>query len=70
MSNKQQKKLRQLVRRNRNKIESQVLDDFFEMVSCLKFKYRLKLAFKILNGKNLRKEFKDKQNGSSDTGNK
>ena len=68
MSNKQQKKLRQLVRRKENEIANQVANEihpalvnsswdcFFETISQMKFKYRFKLAWKILKGQNIREE--------------
>lgn len=68
MSNKQQKKLRQLVRRNQRKIAENMVGTswsvFFETISRFKFKYRLKLAWKILKGKNIKEEEK---NGASNT---
>lgn len=72
MSNKQQKKIRQLVRRNQNKIAENMVgtswDVFFETISNFKLKYRLKLAWMIIRGKNVRKEEKEK-NGITDTRN-
>ena len=72
MSNKQQKKLRQLVRRKENEIANQVANEihpalvnsswdcFFETISEMKLKYRIKLAWKIIKGIDIRKEEKDK----------
>lgn len=54
MSNKQQKKLRQLVRRNQNKLVSDSWDMFFETMAKLPLKYRIKMAFKIIGAKNIR----------------
>ena len=64
MSGKQEKKLRQLVRREQNKIAeniqptlvNQSWDCFFDTISQMKFIYRLKLAWKILCAKNIREE--------------
>lgn len=64
MSGKNEKKLRQLVRRNQRKIAenmhpvlvNQSWDCFFETISQMKFQYRLHLAWKIVRGKNLRIE--------------
>ena len=56
MSNKQQKKLRQLVRRNQNSLINQSWDCFFQTISEMKLKYRLKLAWQIICGKNIREE--------------
>lgn len=58
MSNKQQKKMRQLVRRHRSQLVDETWDMFFETMANLKFKYRLKMAWKIIRGKNVRKEMK------------
>lgn len=67
MSQKNEKKIRQLVRRNRRIIEKDVVsnswDIFFETMSQLKFRYRLKMAWKILVGK------VEKKNESGNTGN-
>lgn len=72
MSNKQQKKIRQLVRRKENEIANQVANEihpalvnsswdcFFETISEMKLKYRIKLAWKIIKGIDIRKEEKDK----------
>lgn len=54
MSNKQQKKLRQLVRRNQHKLVSDSWDMFFETMAKLPLKYRIKMAVKIICGKNIR----------------
>jgi hypothetical protein len=56
MSNKQQKKLRQLVRRNQTSLVNQSWDCFFDTISQMKFKYRFRLAWKILKGSNIREE--------------
>ena len=56
MSNKQQKKIRQLVRRNQTSLVGSSWDCFFETISQMKFKYRCKLAWKIIRGKDIRKE--------------
>ena len=72
MSNKQQKKIRQLVRRKENEIANQVANEihpalvesswdcFFETISQMKLKYRCKLAWKIIRGKDIRKEEQNK----------
>ena len=60
MSNKQEKKLRQLVRRNQSSLVNQSWDCFFDTISQMKFKYRVKLAWKIILGKNIRKEEQNK----------
>ena len=62
MSGKNEKKLRQLVRRNQRKIAESVQptlvnqswDCFFQTISEMKLKYRLRLAWKIIRGKNIR----------------
>ena len=56
MSNKQQKKIRQLVRRNQNSLVNQSWDCFFDTISQMKFKYRFRLAWKIILGKDIRVE--------------
>ena len=56
MSNKQEKKIRQLVRRNQTSLVNQSWDCFFQTVSEMKLKYRLKLAWQIIRGKNIREE--------------
>jgi hypothetical protein len=64
MSGKQEKKLRQLVRRNQRKIAenmqptlvNQSWDCFFQTISEMKMKYRIKLAWQIIRGKNIREE--------------
>jgi hypothetical protein len=71
MSGKQEKKLRQLVRRNQRKIAenmqptlvTQSWDCFFDTITQLRFKYRLKLAWKILCGRDIRKEEQEKTQG-------
>ncbi len=67
MSGKQQKKIRQLVRRKEREIYKNVSvqaadnmaktswDVFFESISKLRFRSRLNLAIKILKGQDLRK---------------
>lgn len=54
MSNKQQKKIRQLVRRKQIKLVNQSWDCFFQTVSEMKLRYRIKLAWQIIRGKNIR----------------
>lgn len=54
MSGKQQKKLRQLVRRNEQVLIDRSWDMFFETMSKLKFKYRLKMAWFIIIKKKIR----------------
>lgn len=54
MSNKQQKKIRQLVRRMQIKLVNQSWDCFFQTVSEMKLRYRIKLAWQIIRGKNIR----------------
>lgn len=56
MSNKQQKKVRQLVRRNQNSLINQSWDCFFQTIAEMKLRYRLKLAWQIIRGKNIREE--------------
>ena len=56
MSNKQEKKIRQLVRRNQTSLINQSWDCFFDTISQMKLKYRLRLAWKIIRGKDIRKE--------------
>lgn len=71
MSGKQEKKLRQLVRRNQRKIAenmrptlvNQSWDCFFDTITQLRFKYRLKLAWKIILGRDIRKEEQEKTQG-------
>lgn len=58
MSGKQEKKIRQLVRRNQKLLVSQSWDMFFDTMADLKLKYRIKMAWKIILGKNIRKEEK------------
>ena len=68
MSGKQEKKLRQLVRREQKKIAENIQpklvnsswDCFFETISQMKFKYRFRLAWKIISGKNIREEERKK----------
>lgn len=54
MSNKQEKKIRQLVRRNQTSLVNQSWDCFFQTIAEMKLKYRLKLAWQIITGKNIR----------------
>ncbi|MBO6105500.1 MAG: hypothetical protein J6O99_06355 [Methanobrevibacter sp.] len=60
MSNKKEKKIRQLVRRNQASLVNQSWDCFFDTISQMKLKYRIKLAWKIILGKNIRDEEKKK----------
>lgn len=54
MSNKQQKKIRQLVRRNQRKLVGNSWDLFFDEMRNLKFRYRLKMAWFIIIKKKMR----------------
>jgi len=54
MSGKQEKKIRQLVRRKQIKLVNQSWDCFFQTVSEMKLRYRIKLAWQIIRGKNIR----------------
>lgn len=56
MSGKQEKKLRQLVRRKQTKLCEQSWDVFFDTMSKLKLRYRIKMAWKVLIGKPLKKD--------------
>ena len=56
MSGKNEKKIRQLIRRNQTSLVNQSWDCFFQTVSEMKLKYRLKLAWQIIRGKNIREE--------------
>lgn len=56
MSGKQEKKIRQLVRRNQTNLVNQSWDCFFDTISQMKLKYRFRLAWKILKGSNIREE--------------
>ena len=56
MSGKQEKKLRQLVRRNQTSLVNQSWDCFFQTISEMRLKYRIKLAWKIIRGENIRVE--------------
>ena len=58
MSGKKEKKIRQLVRRNQASLVNQSWDCFFDTISQMKLKYRIKLAWKIILGKDIRKEEK------------
>lgn len=64
MNSKQARKIRQLVRRNQSVLCSQSWDVFFETMANLKLKYRIKMAWEIIIGKNIRKEEKNK-NGNT-----
>lgn len=71
MSNKKEKKLRQLVRRKEREIANRVVNEihpalvesswdcFFNTISQMKLKYRIRLAWKIILGKDIRKEEKE-----------
>ena len=61
MSGKQEKKVRQLVRRNQTALVNQSWDCFFQTISEMKLKYRLRLAWKIIRGKNIRVEEQKKR---------
>ena len=54
MSGKQEKKVRQLVRRNQTTLINQSWDCFFQVITEMKLKYRIKLAWQIIRGKNIR----------------
>ena len=54
MSGKNEKKIRQIVRRNQTSLVNQSWDCFFQVITEMKFKYRAKLAWQILLGKNIR----------------
>jgi hypothetical protein len=54
MSGKQEKKLRQLVRRNQTSLVNQSWDCFFQTISEMRLKYRIKLAWQIIRGNNIR----------------
>ena len=64
MSGKNEKKIRQLVRREQRKIAESVQptlvnqswDCFFQTISEMRLKYRIKLAWQIIRGKNIREE--------------
>lgn len=56
MSGKNEKKLRQLVRRNQTSLVNQSWDCFFMTISEMRLKYRIKLAWQIVRGKNIREE--------------
>ena len=56
MSGKQEKKVRQLVRRNQTSLVNQSWDCFFQTISEMRLKYRIKLACQIVRGKNIREE--------------
>jgi len=61
MSGKNEKKIRQLVRRNQTNLVNQSWDCFFDTISQMKFKYRFRLAWKILKGSNIREEEQKKK---------
>lgn len=54
MSEKNEKKIRQLVRRNQTSLVNQSWDCFFQTISEMRLKYRIKLAWQIVRGKNIR----------------
>lgn len=56
MSGKNEKKIRQLVRRNQTSLVNQSWDCFFQTISEMRLKYRIKLAWQIIHGKNIREE--------------
>lgn len=56
MSGKNEKKIRQLVRRNQTSLVNQSWDCFFQTISEMRLKYRIKLALQIVRGKNIREE--------------
>lgn len=56
MSGKNEKKIRQLVRRNQTSLVNQSWDCFFQTISEMRLKYRIKLAWQIIRGKNIREE--------------
>ncbi len=56
MSGKNEKKIRQLVRRNQTNLVNQSWDCFFQTISEMRLKYRIKLAWQIVRGKNIREE--------------
>lgn len=61
MSGKNEKKIRQLVRRNQTSLVNQSWDCFFDTISQMKLKYRLRLAWKIIRGENIRVEEQKKR---------
>lgn len=61
MSGKQEKKIRQLVRRNQTSLVNQSWDCFFQTISEMRLKYRIKLAWQIIRGKNIREEAERKR---------
>ena len=56
MSGKNEKKIRQLVRRNQTSLVNQSWDCFFQTISEMRLNYRLKLAWKIICAHNIRVE--------------
>ena len=56
MSGKIEKKIRQLVRRNQTSLFYLSWDCFFQTISEMRLKYRIKLAWQIIRGKNIREE--------------
>ncbi|MBQ3642248.1 hypothetical protein II906_10060 [bacterium] len=56
MSGKIEKKIRQLVRRNQTSLVNLSWDCFFQTISEMRLKYRIKLAWQIIRGKNIREE--------------
>lgn len=69
MSNKQNKKLRQLVRRNEYKLVGTSWDVFFETISQMPKRQRKKIARLIKKGVDIRKLQKVIDVGTRDTGN-
>ena len=61
MSGKQEKKVRQLIRRNQTALVNQSWDCFFHTISEMKLKYRVRLAWKILCGRDIREEEQKKR---------
>ena len=68
MSGKNEKKIRQLVRRNQTSLVNQSWDCFFETISEMKLKYRIKLAWKIIKGIDIRKAEKAQEVENGNTG--
>ena len=61
MSGKIEKKIRQLVRRNQTSLVNLSWDCFFQTISEMRLKYRIKLAWQIIRGKNIREEEQKKE---------
>ena len=70
MSEKNEKKLRNLVRKHENILISNTWDMFFETMAKLKFKYRLKMAWKILVGEKVVKKNESGYSGNKSNSNK